>query len=105
MIDKYPHYMGHEPHVQSSGSIILKEPSVMSSSQPRLNVNPQNINSRDYLESLGGRGLKSSTNMQAEIHDRRVELNNSSKTTQKTIEKKEKEAFELRKLRILPATH
>ena len=33
-ISKYPQYMDnrHEPHVQSSGSIILKEPSVMSSS-------------------------------------------------------------------------
>lgn len=33
-ISKYPMYMDnkHEPHVQSSGSIILKEPSVMSSS-------------------------------------------------------------------------
>jgi len=33
-INKYPQFMDNrnEPHVQSSGSIILKEPSVMSSS-------------------------------------------------------------------------
>ena len=33
-INKYPQFMDskHEPHVQSSGSIVLKEPSVMSSS-------------------------------------------------------------------------
>lgn len=56
-ISKYPEYMDsrHEPHVMSTGSIILKEPSVMSNSQPRL-AN-QNINSREFLEAMGGRGL------------------------------------------------
>ena len=49
----------------------------MSSSQPRLQVN-QNINSREFLESRGGRGLKSSTNMQSSGNR---EMNEASKTT------------------------
>lgn len=64
-IHKYDQFKDqkHEPHVQSSGSIILKEPSMVSlrnQSQLKMNNNAD-VNSRDFLEKLGGHGLHSSS--------------------------------------------
>ena len=61
-IHKYAQYEGskHEPHVQSSGSIILKEPS-MASIRNRSQL--KDVHSKEYLESNGGHGLKSSSHM------------------------------------------
>ena len=64
-IHKYEKYRdaSHEPHVQSSGSIILKEPSIASlRNRSQLKHQNQNdTNSREFLHRQGGHGLRSSS--------------------------------------------
>lgn len=95
-IHKYPEYRDSrkEPHITSTGSILLKEPSMVSiRAKSMIKMSNQDLNSRDYLEQFGGHGLKSSTKI---LHD----ADQYSPVKLETIDVERD--LEQKKLRILP---